>query len=346
MTHLTKMITLTDETDPTISARFRIPTEKGMYFKVQVLKQSRMVALSTVSRKRKEKIRMMSDQNNIDLIRNELTTFDTLCQRCQEEHKNLYQALETLEEKDQSSLAFSLKDSESFEFRKQVVHCNWLTVGEQRINDQLDKILEQRSRASHSSRLSRSSSRSHAFKRSRLSAAEERAKVAELQQAEEQLNLELKIAKSQPRDKVFTELEREENDHSPKRDDAFGEISSEMNGAVPPGLAASPSGVTRGKATPGRSHLHGASPEFYYRAVPDEVKTKVKEEAHSSQRSDEELLKEIFIVQYEQLQAMISSQKQLATAVTLPQPEVPKFGGDPTKYKTFIIAFDVAYRQE
>lgn len=37
---------------------------------------------------------------------------------------------------------------------------------------------------------------------------------------------------------------------------------------------------------------------------------------------------------------MISSQKQLATAVTLPQPEVPKFSGDPTKHKTFIIAFD------
>lgn len=37
---------------------------------------------------------------------------------------------------------------------------------------------------------------------------------------------------------------------------------------------------------------------------------------------------------------MISSQQQLATAVTLPQPEVPKFSGDPMKYKTFIMAFD------
>ena len=104
----------------------------------------------------------MSDQNNIDLVRNELTTFDTLCQRYQEEHNKLYQALETAPEKDQSSLAFSLKDSESFEFRKQVVQ--WLTVGEQRISDQLDQILEQRSHASHSSRSSRSSRRSHASK--------------------------------------------------------------------------------------------------------------------------------------------------------------------------------------
>ena len=81
-----------NETDPTISARIRIPTEKGKDFKVQLLKQSRTAALSAISRKRTEIIHMMSDQNNIDLVRNELTTFDTLCQRYQEEHNNLYQA--------------------------------------------------------------------------------------------------------------------------------------------------------------------------------------------------------------------------------------------------------------
>ncbi|XP_068749086.1 uncharacterized protein [Montipora capricornis] len=113
-----------------------------------------------------------------------------------------------------------------------------------------------------------------------------------------------------------------------------------MKHAIPPVLATSPSGVPRKKAKPGTSHLHPTSPEFYYRAVPNEIKTESKEEANSSQRSDEELLKKIFKVQYEQLQSMISSQKQLATAVTLPQPEVPKFSGDPTKYQTFIIAFD------
>lgn len=77
-----------------------------------------MGALSTISRKGNEIIHMMSDQNNINLVRNELTTFNM---RYQEEHNNFYQVLETGEEKDQSSLAFSLKGSESFEFRKQVV---------------------------------------------------------------------------------------------------------------------------------------------------------------------------------------------------------------------------------
>ena len=82
-----------------------------------------MGALSAISRKGTEIIHMMSDQNNIDLVRNELTTFKT---RYQEEQNNFYQVLKTADEKDQSSLAFSLKDSESFEFRKKVVQC--LTV--------------------------------------------------------------------------------------------------------------------------------------------------------------------------------------------------------------------------
>ena len=82
-----------------------------------------MGALSAISRKGTEIIHMMSDQNNIDLVRNELTTFNT---RYQEEQNNFYQVLKTTDEKDQSSLAFSLKDSESFEFRKKVVQC--LTV--------------------------------------------------------------------------------------------------------------------------------------------------------------------------------------------------------------------------
>lgn len=38
---------------------------------------------------------------------------------------------------------------------------------------------------------------------------------------------------------------------------------------------------------------------------------------------------------------MISLEQQLASAITLPQPEVTKFIGDPMKYKTFIMAFNV-----
>lgn len=91
--------------------------------------------------------------------------------------------------------------------------------------------------------------------------------------------MDLKIAKAQAREKVFTELEREENHHSAKRDDSCGEFSPEMKRAIPRVLATSPSGATREKAKHGTLHLHPATLEFYYRAVPDEIKTEIKEEA-------------------------------------------------------------------
>ena len=46
-------------------------------------------------------------------------------------------------------------------------------------------------------------------------------------------------------------------------------------------------------------------------------------------------MKEVFKIQQDQIQNMIPSQQQLATAVTLRQPEEPKFSGDLMKYKTF-----------
>ena len=57
---------------------------------------------------------MTSDQNNIDLLRNKLTTLDTMCQHYKEEHHNLYHMLKTAEEKDQSAQAFILNEIQSF----------------------------------------------------------------------------------------------------------------------------------------------------------------------------------------------------------------------------------------
>ena len=79
-------------------------------------------------------------------------------------------------------------------------------------------------------------------------------------------------------------------------------------------------------------------PEFF--PLPQEIKTERRDEISTQQLRDEELLKEVFKMQQEQILQMVSSQHQLATAMTLPQPEVPKFKGDPMEYKTFIMAFD------
>ena len=56
--------------------------------------------------------------------------------------------------------------------------------------------------------------------------------------------------------------------------------------------------------------------EFYYRPFPGEMKTEIKEETPSAQKSEDELLKEDFTLQLKQIQGMLSSQQQLATADT------------------------------
>lgn len=73
---------------------------------------------------------------------------------------------------------------------------------------------------------------------------------------------------------------------------------------------------------------------------PAKLKTEIKEESSKAQKDDEEILKAVFKIQQSQIQSTVSSQQQLATAVSLPQPEVPKFTGNPMRYKTFIMAFN------
>ena len=53
--------------------------------------------------------------------------------------------------------------------------------------------------------------------------------------------------------------------------------------------------------------------------------------------------KEVMVMQRQQNEQVIATHQQLAAAMTLPQPEVHKFKGDPIKYKygTFIMAFNV-----
>ena len=162
-----------------------------------------------------------------------------------------------------------------------------------------------------------------------------------------------RFAKAKAREQAFTELEEQKpklpacDDESrdsflalptPASDRKHKPLPSPVN--TPVGLAAIKTELKRiEKKEP--QQLNPAAPEFHYRAFLGEIKGEIKPETPSTQKSDEELLKEVFKIQQDQIQNMISSQQQLATAVTLPQPEEPKFGGDPMKYKTFIMAFDV-----
>ena len=43
---------------------------------------------------------------------------------------------------------------------------------------------------------------------------------------------------------------------------------------------------------------------------------------------------------------MFATQNQIATAITLPQPEVPKFKNDPMDFKTFLMVFNTCIQPE
>ena len=173
----------------------------------------------------------------------------------------------------------------------------------------------------------------------------------QLEAAEREFELNLKIAKAQARERAFIEVEEEErrkrleDDKSeflglPEPKSAFDPFAKRRSPLLP---SASIDGLRHFKredaARPIPSPLDPTS-ELYYRAFPGEINTEIKRETPNAQKTEEELMKEVFQLQHAQIQSMVSSQRQLATAVTLPQPEVPKFTGNPMKYKTFIMAFD------
>lgn len=61
------------KTDLEVTAtRFHKPTERGMEYKTQLLKQSQTTALSAISRKRTDIKKLMTDRNNLVVVKTEL----------------------------------------------------------------------------------------------------------------------------------------------------------------------------------------------------------------------------------------------------------------------------------
>lgn len=58
----------------------------------------------------------------------------------------------------------------------------------------------------------------------------------------------------------------------------------------------------------------------------------------------ERTFKSVIELQQKQNEAIIATHQQLTAAMTLPQPTITKFKGDPIEYNTFIMAFDASIR--
>ena len=168
-----------------------------------------------------------------------------------------------------------------------------------------------------------------------------------LQAAEEQLQIDLEIAKAKARERAFEELKREQNLKLPEVDegthDSFLALPTPATGrkheqpSIPGNFLIRSTSIKTEREKGELSPLNSEKPESYYRAFSAETK---KEDVTHLTNMENEMLKEVFKIQHEQIQGMVASQNQLATAIALPEPEVQKFKGDPMEFKTFLMAFD------
>ena len=131
------------DTDNEESQRIRKLTEKGEEEKIRRLKQRRTNALTAVSRKRTDMNKLMTDRRNLDVVKAELNQLDSLCQQFHDAHNLYYDELATPEETEIASRYFNDKESDIFEYRKEVT--NWILECEARISDHLERLSDKRS---------------------------------------------------------------------------------------------------------------------------------------------------------------------------------------------------------
>ena len=160
---------------------------KGNKEKIKCLKQKRTTALLAVTRQRTDITKLMTDTNNLDVVKTELTKLDILCEQF-EYTQNLYLEESDLpEDKERASRHYADKENDIFENRKQVA--NWIMSCEEQIGNHFDGLSDT-SKRSCKSRLSRTSQSSTSLQSARL---KEKGKVAELMAERSLLQEKLKL---------------------------------------------------------------------------------------------------------------------------------------------------------
>ena len=131
------------------SIRIRKLTEKGEEENFRRLKQKRTNALSAITRKRTDISKLMNNENNLEVVKYQLTKHDRLCKHIEDGQNEYLYALSSPEDKEEASSHFGFKEIDIFEYRKMVV--NWITACEQRLSDQFDNLSGRHSNKSRSS---------------------------------------------------------------------------------------------------------------------------------------------------------------------------------------------------
>ena len=367
----------TGELQDSLGPRSRNLTEKGLEEKRNRLKQRYTNALRSVSRKRTEVSQLMVDINNLHLVKNETSKLNDLIEQYREAFSSYIELLTDEEDKDYERVHYEDK-VEDITAYLQPLHA-WISQAEARLTDQLD------ARSSKGSeRPSKASSKLSARDQERVRLAELKAERSMLKRkqalraAGEDLELEMEIAKTEAREKALSEIGKEHEAPPPPLDSgppsvaaSFTPIalrstakSSPDNVAVsrkPLGSSATtemtPAINTEVSSSPKNPKATDFAPGMFAGGISSTpltgngLRETSKESSHGvseaqSPQLAERTLQNVIELQQKQNETIIATHQQLTAAMTLPQPTITKFTGDPIEYKTFVMAFDTRIRSK
>ena len=361
----------TGELPDSLGPRRRNLTEKGQEEKRNRLKRQYANAFRSVSRKRTEITQLMVDVNNLHLVKDETMILKDLIEQYREAFSAYYEELTQEKDKDHEHAHYKDKVEDMMAYLHPL-HA-WISQAEARLIDQLD------GRSSKGSeRSSKASSRLSARDRERVRLAELKAERSMLKRkqalraAGEELELEMEIAKTEAREKTLSEIDKEHEAPPPPLGSSPPSVAASFTPIVLKSAAkSSPDNVTVSRNPLGSSATKEMTPaintevssspknpkaaDFIPGLFADGISSTPltgnglretsKESSHgvSEARSPqlaERTFQNVIELQQKQNETIIATHQQLTAAMTLPQPTITKFTGDPIEYKTFVMAFD------
>ena len=321
--------------------------------KLQELRKKRIYSLSTVTKKKNQLKQLMTTEKNLQLVKSEFETFKDLLRRYEESYMLYYSALPRLQG-DKEAVEFAEKNEAFSDFKSSVM--KWVYIMEQRLQNDKSCASETCSKLSEKSRTS-----SHASsKASSVSARmKEKARLAgllveksmmkekqALQAKEQELLLDIEIAKSKAREKAYaSELDSNisvsHSDHAAMGDPTSLQPEEEPINSKKPALDPNVTNL-QSLSQPVTEEPVGAS-RVHRTVKPMGKKIHLNPNApvfHSQAPMFQGMQQDFVEMQKRQNEQILAAHQTLASAVSLPQPEVPKFKGDPIQFHTFIRSFD------
>lgn len=337
----------------------------------QAAKSAQTSATTAVTKKRNDLTALMSDEDNLHLVKDGLVEYVEKYNAYEEVHKRHMTLLVTKED--------HLRETERHDqkYAGYLLFCcavdEWIQKTEAALSDKLDS----KSRASKSSRSSRSSKKSNRSATSLASAqAKEAAKLAALkiekemqqkfqvltiekqnldmkQHVEKQkldmkqqaLEIDMKIAKAEAKGKVYAALSEHQDGG-----DGMNAYFKANEGNKAPQLP------SQSKAKPTVAGNNAPKNQLFYTS---EVGTAGKKAMDSTLDPDATVFdmstsqqlgsgiahtpieEQVKLASLQQTHfELVNTSKQIAAAMLLPSPEIPKFDGDPLEFRAFVIAFN------